>query len=233
MAKANVTIVEAQMGEGKTNTVTAIGVDYFYEEIFAIRSNHPPYRLYGVECVRPVRPDIVILKEEGIPNKVIEVPSGWEMFSNARIFANYHLYGIKYVHADTNWILTHINDGIMSYGKLFIDESYMMGEARRGGSSITVTMTEIAQQMRKRGLEAYLMIQHGRFLDWRFRYIARRKILCKYHDNTHIIELCIQDLHKGTEKTMHFYAPLYWKYFDTNELPPMPEKIIAKAKSWA
>jgi hypothetical protein len=219
--------------EGKTNTVTAIGVDYFFELIYAIRSPNPPFRIYKVECVKPVRPDIILLKETGLAKKVIEVPKGWEMFSEARIFSNYHLYGIKYVYADTAWVLEHINSGVMSYGKMFIDESYLIGESRRGGSSIVTTMTEIAQSMRKRGLEAYLLIQHGRFLDWRFRYIARRKILCRYNDNTHMISLLIQDLHKGTEKSLMFYAPLYWEFFDTNELPPMGQKQIAKAKSWA
>ena len=87
--------------------------------------------------------------------------------------------------------------------------------------------------MRKRDIELYLLVQHGRFIDWRFRYVAKRKILTRYNDKTHKIRLLIQDLSRGTEKIISYYAPTYWPFFDTNELPPVPEKIIIKGAQWA
>ena len=47
-----------------------------------------------------------------------------------------------------------------------------------------------------------------------------------------MIQLLVQNLAKGTEKATSFWAPQYWKYYDTNELPPMPQQMIAKASGW-
>ena len=88
MAKANVSIVEAQMGEGKTNTVTAIGVDYFFELIYAIRSPNPPFRIYKVECVKPVRPDIILLKEMKQPALKVNVKTNNAFIGENQQFNN-------------------------------------------------------------------------------------------------------------------------------------------------
>jgi len=98
---------------------------------------------------------------------------------------------------------------------------------------LSLIYTWFAQQMRKRDIELYLLVQHGRFIDWRFRYIAKQKILCRYSEKTQKIKLLVQNLNKGTEKVISYYAPQYWKFFDTNELPPIPEKMLLKGASWA
>ena len=233
MAKANVTIVEAQMGEGKTNTSTAILIDDYFRNIKAIVS--PPPQSY-VFPVAPYKLDTVKLLplagQEDKEPKIITIPRNYSTISDTKIFANYHLYGIKYVLCDPLTMLQYLNTGVISHGKLVIDEAYISGEARRGMNTLSLIYTWFAQQMRKRDIELYLLVQHGRFIDWRFRYIAKQKILCRYNEKTYRIKLLVQNLSKGSEKMLSYYAPQYWKYFDTNELPPVPEKILIKGSEW-
>lgn len=230
MSKANVTIVEAQMGEGKTNTATAICVDRYFSKIHTIISPEgfrfavKPYKLNYVE-LQP-RPGI-----DEAP-KIIEIPKNWKTISTAKLFTNYHLHGVRYMYSDPALMLQYLNTGLLSSGIMVIDEGYIAGDARRSMNTLGLIYTWFAQQMRKREIELYLLVQHGRFIDWRFRYVAKQKILTRYSEKTHRIRLLIQNLSKGTEKIVSFYAPTYWKYYDTNELPPVPEKMIIKGSSW-
>lgn len=184
--RASVTLIEGQMGEGKTITATAIAVD------------------------------------------ASRVTNG-----KTKIFANYHLYGLKYIYCDVVLMLRYLNSGLISNGIMIIDEAYIAGDARRGMNSLAVLFTQFGQQMRKRQIELYILVQHGRFIDWRFRYIMSRKILCKYNAKSRMVTLMIKDMRKNTERQVSYWAPQYFKYFDTNELPPIPEKMIAKAAEWA
>jgi len=233
MAKANCTIVEAPQGEGKTNTATAIAVDKYFDSIYAVESPE------GTQLpVRPYKLDTVELQPlDGINTEpmLVQIPYelGWQPKSTERIFANYHLFGIEYMYADPETVLNLINTGIISSGTWVVDEAYITGEARRGMNTLNLVYTWLAQQMRKRDIELYLLVQHGRFIDWRFRYIAKRKILCRYDEKTNMIRLLVQNLAKGTEKTLRYYAPNYWKFFDSFELPPMPDLMVQKAGAWA
>lgn len=234
MAKANVTIIEAPMGEGKTLTVTGIVVDDYFAHLTNIMSPETGI----VYPVQPVKGEIVkIFSPNGSHQepKIITIPKGWETISDTKIFCNYHLYGIRYMYCDAAEMLDHLNtdDESMKHAKMIIDESYIQGEARRPMNSLSLMYTWFAQQMRKRDIELFLLVQHGRFLDWRFRYIAKRKILCRYNEKTHMIKLLVQNLSKGTEKPFSFWAPQYWKYYDTNELPPIPDEMIGRAKRWS
>jgi len=229
MAKANVTIIEAQMGEGKTLTATAIIIDEYFAHIYEIVSPRGTVFQVKPSCLEEVwlqPPPELQGKAEPF---LITIPKGWKTHSTVKIFANYHLFGIEYIYADPALMLTYLNTELISDGILIIDESYIQGEARRGMNTLSLMYTWFAQQMRKRHIDLYLLVQHGRFIDWRFRYIAKRKILCRYNDETHKIKLLIQNLSKGTEKMLSYYGPTYWKYYDTNELPPIPETMIQRA----
>ena len=224
--------VEAQMGEGKTNTATAIMIDDYFAHIKAIVS--PEGRRFPVEPYRLNTVKLLPLPgHENEESKLIKVPSNYATESDCKLFVNYHLYGVKYLLCDPMTMLQLLNTGIISSGKMIIDEAYISGEARRGMNSLSLIYTWFAQQMRKRDIELYLLVQHGRFIDWRFRYIAKQKILCRYNEKTHKIKLLVQNLSKGTEKVISYYAPQYWPYFDTNELPPIPEKMLMKGAQWA
>jgi len=218
--------------EGKTNTATAILIDDYFAHITHIVSPS------GISVpVAPYKLDLVKLLPQnghkGEQPRIIKIPDNWMPISDTKLYTNYHLYGVKYVFCDHITMLEYLNTGVISRGKMVIDEGYIAGEARRSMNTLGLIYTWFAQQMRKRDIELYLLVQHGRFIDWRFRYIAKQKILTRYNDKTHKIRLLVQNLSKGTEKIIPYYAPTYWKYFDTNELPPIPEKMIIKGAQWA
>lgn len=233
------------MGEGKTNTVTGILVDDYFTHIKQIISPASGL-IYPVQPVsgetikifpadsKLVNGQIELLPENKIlrmPEKIIKMPAGWDSISDTKIFTNYHLFGMRYVYCDPSMMLDYLNEAtMMTHCKMVIDESYIQGEARRGMNSLSLIYTWFAQQMRKRDIELYLLVQHGRFIDWRFRFIAKRKILSRYNEKTHMIRLLVQNMAKGTEKPFSFYAPQYWKYYDTNELPSVPQEMIARAR---
>jgi len=219
------------MGEGKTNSATAIIADEYFAHITKIVS--PEGYEFPVEPYKLDRVKLLPLPNaSGQKSKIITIPEDFSTISDTRIFCNYHLFGMEYVLCDPITMMEHLNSGLVSHGKMIIDEAYITGEARRGMNTLSLIYTWFAQQMRKRDIELYLLVQHGRFIDWRFRYIAKRKILCRYNEKTHMIKLLIQNLGKGTEKLMSFYAPQYWKFFDTNELPSVPEKMLVKGASY-
>ncbi len=232
MAKANVTMIEAPMGEGKTLTATAIIADDYFAHIKAIISpvtgKEFPVEPHKGEWVKLLPPD-----GQGGEGTIIKIPDGWDTISDTQIFCNYHLYGMRYVFSDPALMLEYLNTDIMSHCIMIIDEAYMQGEARRGMNSLNLLTTWFAQQMRKRDIELYFIVQHARFIDWRFRYITKRKILCRYNEKTHMIRLLVQNLGKGTERPFSFYGPQYWKYYDTNELPTVPKEMIKRSGKWA
>jgi len=228
MARANATLIIAPMGEGKTVTITAIIVDDYFKNVYAIES--PEGFLFPVE---PYKRDIVKLlplpEDPDKKPKIIQIPKGYMPKSTLRVFANYHLYGIEYLYASPEKVLSLINTGAISHGKWVIDESYISGEARRGQNTLNLVYTWLAQQVRKRGIELFLLAQNARFIDWRFRDVARFRILCRYNEKTQIARLLFQNLSRGTEKILHYYTPYYWKYYNTNEIPPIPTPMIRGA----
>ena len=228
---AHLFMISGAPGGGKSVTLTGLIVDRTWATLKAIQS--PAGKIYKVTPYYDeddsVLHDLAILKDSNGRNRTIEVPDNYMLIPSTKIFANYHLHGIKYVYCTVVDMIKWLNDQTISNGILGVDESYIEGEARRGSSQIVVLMTQFAQQMRKRMLEMYLLTQHPRFIDWRFRFLLAKKYICRYNENTHYVYLIVKDVMKNKEKTTKYWGPQYWKYYDTNELPEMPQGQIDKA----
>jgi hypothetical protein len=233
------TLVEAPMGGGKTNTVTGLITDDLFAAITSIQEpdyvdDHGliyPGKIYP--CVaHSMNMDGMIVRLQCEDERLVLIPDDFIINSPVKIFANYHLYGIPYVFADFSTVLNLMNSDTMHGCKWVIDEGWLGADARKGMSPLTILITQYAQLMRKMEIDLYWITQHARFLDWRIRYIAKRKILTKYNSNTRQCRLMIQDLIKGTEKVIHYDAPIYWRYYNTNEVPPMPHNMVQKARAY-
>lgn len=149
---------------------------------------------------------------------------------SVKIFANFHLYGIKSVYKPTFVeIMQLIIDLNIQDCTVVIDEAGNEGESRRGMSNATIAFTQYINQMRKRKIDLIVIVQNGRFLDWRIKWVMDTRILCEFNENTNYIKLIIKDIKKGKEKIVSYYAPQYWKYYDTDEPPRMQKRIIEKA----
>jgi hypothetical protein len=149
---------------------------------------------------------------------------------NIKIFANFHLYGIKSVYRPTfveiMQLVTQLN---IDECTIVIDEAGNEGESRRSMSNATILFTQYINQMRKRKIDLIVIVQNGRFLDWRISAVKDTRILCDFNEDTKYIKLIIKDIKKGKEKIVSYYAPQYWKYYDTFEPPHMQKRIIEKA----
>lgn len=148
---------------------------------------------------------------------------------STKIFANFHLYGIKYVYADLATIVSYLNSDFITDGYIVIDESYIGADARRGMTLMGQVMTWFGSQIRKRGLHLILIAQHGRMIDYRFRLFMTEHIMCSYNEKTYMITLTIIERGgKKPKRTFSYYAPQYWGNYNTNELPQVPESLLAK-----
>lgn len=173
--------------------------------------------------------DLLVPHPDGqIIPQTIKLPENFLPLSTLRVFVNYHLFGIQYVYCKVLNIVEWINVGLIRDGILGLDEAYMSNDARRSMDNLSITMTQYGQQLRKRQLETYLLVQHGRLIDWRWKWLAQEEFSCKYFEQTNEIQIVQKFLKKGNQKTFRYYAPQYWKYYDTNELPEMPQMYVNK-----
>lgn len=160
---------------------------------------------------------------------VARVIDAYEKDPSTKIFANFRLYGVKYVLAPIATILEFINSKVLRDGYIIIDEAYIGLEAREGMSILTKLMTYLGMQAGKRRLYLIVIVQHGRMIDWRYRWLMNEHILCTYNEKTRIITLDITKKGARKKRTINYYAPQYWKYFDTEEIMEIPDASIAKA----
>lgn len=149
---------------------------------------------------------------------------------NVKIFANFHLYGIKAVYRPTFIeIMQLIIDLDIEECTIAIDEAGNEGESRRSMSNATLAFAQYINQMRKRKIDLIVIVQNGRFLDWRIKWVVDTRILCDMNEETNYIKLMIKEVKKDKDKIVSYYAPQYWKYYDTYEPPHMQRRIIEKA----
>lgn len=204
--KGDVTLIEGEMGSGKTNTAVATCVDKYK---ISVKQNRI--------SIRGREKDI----EEGRkPRDIVPIK---------KVFANFTLFGIVYVKCSIADMIRQLNNKLIKDAILVIDETYIEADARRGMSQIALIMTWFGMQMRKRHIELYIIVQHGRMLDWRFKFIASKTIQCKYNERTKKVSLLIQEVKSGKSKTLSYKASQYWKNFDTDELPEIPKKVLEGA----
>lgn len=161
----------------------------------------------------------------------------------AKIYAvNMHLFSTKklkinYVYCPSIFgLIELINTDAIRDGIIIIDESYIVADSRSGMNPVTKIMTWFAQQIRKRHVHIYYIVQNGRFLEWRLRWMIVRRIICQLDDNVKgriwLTVKYLQGANRGTEKVFPFDGKRYWNHFDTDELPYVPVELIKRAGVW-
>ena len=53
----------------------------------------------------------------------------------------------------------------------------------------------------------------------------------RFDERTRRVHLIIKDMRRNKEKMISYYAPQYWGFYDTEELPEMPKKQMDRALS--
>lgn len=230
---APITIVEGEQGSGKSNTAVSRAVDATFAEMTSVKLANGT-----VVKAEPVLTEkgfpIIGIGKLWIPNskpRIMKIPPKSCVYSeNIRVFANFHLHGIRAVYLPLPSIIEYLNSGLIKDAYLIIDEGYIGGNAREGMSNLTKVLIKLGMQIRKRHLHFIICTPNSRQLDWLFRDIETEHIVCDYDENTKNITLSIRNRKKYKQlRSVTYYAPQYWKYYDTDEQFAIPENQIAKA----
>ncbi len=232
---AKITLIISDQGGGKSTILTARAVDDTFAHATSVKLPN------GI--VVPVAPalnekgkPIIGYVEVHFPNKapyIAKVPSGAGVVAESvRVFANYHLYGVRSFYLkDLAVILGHINDDLFLDAWLLIDEGYISGDARNSMSVLNQIITEFGMQMRKRRVRFMIAYPLAKMADLRYRLVRTEYITCSYNEAT--LEVTAEIKRSGEKrKSVTFYAPTYWQYFDTEERFKIPQsrvdKVLAK-----
>lgn len=224
MDDADIRILVGDQGQGKTNTGTAYAVDDYLHNAFAVSPDGSKrYRLEAEE----IYPEYTCWRPDG---KRIYIPKGWRIESPIKIFANFHLYGIKSVYMELPTIMDYMNSSLFKDGWFLVDETFFI-DKRNSMSLLGKVMAFFGATIRKRGLHLLIMIQYKSMAELRYRTFATQTIQCEYDKRTHYITLAIKKKGERQKQSVSYYAKQYWRYYDTNEINQIPEHVMAKARA--
>lgn len=167
------------------------------------------------------------------PNKapfVAKIPeNSCVIAKSVRIFANYHLYGVRYMYCDLATILEYINSDLLLDGWVLIDEAYIGADSRNSMNLLNqIISTHLGMQIRKRRLHLMVSYPMDSMAEKRFRLARTERITCSYNEKTFEVTAEIKK-DKEKKKVVTFYAPTYWGYFDTEERFALSERKKNKA----
>jgi hypothetical protein len=226
--EADIRVLTGDQGKGKSNTGVAYSLDDYFANAKAIFPSGKQYPIVGIF------PDYLCKTEDG---RILRLPKdyrerGIRIESPIKIFANFHLYGVKYTYMDIPKMVANLNSPLLRYAWFMIDENHMV-DKRYSMSMIgkIIAGSGFAGSVRKRHLHLVIMMQYKSMVDLRFRVFATTTVLCDYDKRTKYINLTISRKGERKKQSVSYYAPQYWRFYDTDELIPIPEHVIEKAKA--
>ncbi len=231
MTYAHVTFIEGEQGSGKTNVAAAKVVDATFANITSVKLSD------GREVkATPTNPPRIGKAIFYLPDRkpfVAKVPpNSCVVADSIKIYANFHFYGIRSWFMPLDTMIELLNAGIIRDGYLICDEHYIGANARRGMSNLVDTIEELGFQMRKKHINFMMLAPFKRLVGFRSRAIVTEHIMCNYDENKLEVTMTVKKKGDRKYRTMPpFYAPQYWKYFNTDELIALPETQIGKAMS--
>jgi len=174
---------------------------------------------------------------------IMPVPPRSIVISDAvRIFANFHLKGIRYKYYTEAEIVAHLNDGTISglpltkddpvkLAFLILDEAYMAGmDKRRSLDGLSVVMSHLGNQFAKRHLNVMIALPNANYLGFRIIDLEAEHVVCEYDEIREIITARIQARKKyKTPRSVPIQARQYFKYYDPDELKKMSNKDLMSA----
>jgi len=247
---APVTIVEGEQKSGKTCFCVTRVVDPTFKYLTAIK-------LYNGTKEGIVVKAEPVLKKNGyavinwakiwLPNsatpKIMPVPPKSILIADGvRIFANFHLKGIRYRYMTEKEIIVHLNDGTITglplskddpvkVAFLIIDEAYMAGmDRRRSLDGLSVVMSHLGNQFAKRHLNVMIALPNANYLGFRITDLETEHVVCTYDEFREEILARIQARKKyKTPRAVPIKARQYFKYYNPDELKQMSGNDLASA----
>ncbi len=240
---ADIRLFTGEQRSGKSNTLVAFPVGDYYTKLDGIIS--PSGQVIKAKSVyETVTPsDFKLLKRCGLyPNKLkyvrvfspdgkqsklIKIPQGYLVQSPVHIFANFHLYGVRFSYISIDDVIRYMNTEYFNDAWILSDESAMT-DARNSMDKAGKLIAQFGATIGKRNAKFCIGAQYNEMAERRFRLFATTRITCSFDEDTRYITLVIKK--KGEpEFETDYYAPLYWSFFKTQELIAIPQHKIDRA----
>lgn len=237
---ADIRLITGEQRSGKSNTCVAYPIDDYYANMTQIVNLETGEALKAQaideDCEyelakKSIFPDKLkfcrIWDSESKRSKIVRIPKNFVVLSPVKIFANFHLYGLKYAFITLEDIIQYLNSDMLVDCWVLSDES-VMSDARNSMSNAGFIMATFAATIGKRNIHFLQNAQYNGMVDKRIRVFATTTISCTYEERTR--EITCEVKHRSDPlKTFTYYAPLYWPFFDTTERVKVPEKKLARA----
>lgn len=234
---ADIRLILGDQRSGKSNTMVGFSKDDYYGQLTGIIS--PTGEELKARCIDKKDKDVLrrcglnpnifryVRVFNGEESKITKVPEGWRVVSPVRIFANFHIYGMRYVFITLADIIQYLNSDLFFNAWILSDES-VMTDARNSMTNAGIIIATLGATVGKRNIHFCQTAQYNEMVERRFRLFATIRILCNYNPKTKMVDLDIKRKNEPA-RSVSYYAPLYWKNFDTNEVVKVPERKLAKA----
>ncbi len=237
--EADIRLITGDQRNGKTTVLVAYPKDDYYAQLTGIIS--PSGNVIKAKFLTPNDKDILrqdgiiphpfryvrVFSPDGKDTRIIRIPQDYLVQSPVRIFANLHLFGLKYKYLTLAEMLEFINSDIVEDAWVLSDESAWT-DPRNSMTSFGKLIAGFGATVGKRNVHFCQATQYWEMIERRFRLFWTTKCLCTYDKDTKMITV---DMTKKGEETRSddVYAPYYFPNFDTRERPPVPEKLIQRA----
>ena len=229
---ANISLLWGDQGGGKSTLGTALAIDDAHEHITGLMS---PSGNEIVKASTLTKEDVRAFINAGMaPNKlkyariykgneskIVKIPSDYIVLSSTKIFANYHIYGVKAVLMSMADVVEYMDTPLFNDSWILLDEGGGV-KARQSMEGIGKLAADFYMTIRKRNARLVEMTQYARMMDVYLRLAGTTRINCSYDEDTFMIT-CEVSKRKEPTYTFEFYAPKYWKYFDTNDIIETPQ----------
>jgi len=230
---ADVRIVNGDQRQGKSTTDVAFAVDDAFKQLIGLRT--PTGKILKARWVNRQERDglvgspfnyAVVFGATG-ESKIVQIPPDWTIETPVKIFANFHLYGVPFVYISLADIIQYTNTDLFNNSWILSDES-VMTDARNSMELAGKIMAQFGATIGKRNAHMCLSTQYNEQLERRYRLFHTMRVLCTYDAKTKMITC---DMKKRGEPSYSYdyYAPLYWPFFKSDELIPVPQEKIDRA----
>ncbi len=226
LSHAPIALIEGEQGSGKSTVAVARIVDHYFKRAVEIYLEEKG--IVAEVLSYNVDSRVARIKQHNI-KKSITIPPDYKLYSDLKVFTNFHLYGIRFKYCTLPEILALLQDGTLSNGRLTVDEAYIASNAQETLSAFTKAVSKFSMTARKRHLHMDFLYPHSRMATWITRWAWAEHIMCSYDENRRMITLDIQRKGYPRPKTIRLYAPPYWRYYDTDELFKLTQDQIGRA----
>ena len=241
---ADIRILHGDQGQGKSVTSVALVVDEYYDkmqsvvspdgEIFKARAlnddeiNWMEEREIFYDNLKHVR--IFAGEAKDDRSKVISLPPNWTVLSPLKVFANFMLYGIKFVPINGNRIIEYINDD-----NFFRDAWCILDESTEVDKHDTMTregkMSQMfGAQVAKRDLHLIINSQYTNMVQSRYVTFSTTRVLCSCDPDTKIVSLDV-NVNSPMMVSTDYYCVPYWRFYKRGEVIKIAQERIDKVLS--